>query len=195
MSDRAIHYESAATPTPRDPRARARSAEARQTAPPTSEPRLERRRRTADPLYYPPHIVPQSMSYEWKRRLLMGQPDNPHWVGLRENHWSPVPAERHQELAMAGDSQIIRGDLVLCERPKYLTEEAQYEDMQEGISPLRHMEEAMFGTREGEFTRNHPSVRRASHVNQKYAAQDPYGAHEPAPQGGGIPAGGLSLEP
>lgn len=185
-------YQSEARAMQRPERAQARTAETRQVAPPTSEERLHRRRRTEDPLFIDPRIIPPGMSYEWKRESLYGKPEKAHWVGLRENHWKPVAADRHPELAFVGDSVIRREDVVLCERPKYLTDEAQYEDLQEGLGPLRNMEEVMFGERQGHFTRDHPSVRNASHVNRKFAASDPFGAHSPA---NGHRDEGLSLEP
>ena len=188
MPDRDIAYESEARAAQRDPRAPLREAAPRQAAPPTDGPRLHRRRRVENPLHIDPRIIPSHMSYEWKRVELLGKPDGEHMVGLRENHWRAVPAARHPELAGAGDTIIRRGDVVLHERPKYLTDEAHMEDLQEGLRPVQQMEEVMFGTKPEELTRDHPSVRRISKVNQRYAAADPYGA---APGGDD----GLSSEP
>lgn len=173
VSDNTL-YQSDARTTGRDTRANPRAgAQASRAQTPTGGERLTRRRRTQDPFYVDPRVIPQGMSYEWKRQSIFGQPDNEHWIGLRENHWKPVPAERHPELAVAGESVIKRGGTVLCERPKYLTEEAALEDIGEGLKPVQHMEEVMFGTKPGEMTRNHPSVRRISAVRQQYAPGEP----------------------
>lgn len=141
--------------------------------PPASGERLTRRRRTADPLAIDPRIIPQGMSYEWKRESMFGKPDGEHQIALRENHWRAVPASRHPELAQQGDEVIRRRDTILMERPKYLTEEAQMEDLTEAMAPVQGMEEIMYGTKPGEMTRDHPSVRRNSYVRQQYAPGAP----------------------
>lgn len=154
-------------------------------APPTTGPRLTRRRRTANPLDFDQRIIPTGMSYEWKRESLLGKPDGEHQIGLRENHWRPVPASRHPELAQQGEEVIRRRDTILMERPGYLTEEAQMEDLSEAIRPVQGMEEIMYGTKPGELTRDHPSVRNISRVNQKWAKDDPFTHND----------GGMSAEP
>lgn len=165
-------YRSAALERPMRPDPRGVTA---RVAPPTTGPRLTRRRRTANPLEYDPRIVPAGMSYEWKRETLLGKPEVEHQIGLRENHWRAVPASRHPHLAQAGEEIIRRRDLVLMERPKYLTEEAQMEDLQEAMAPIQSMEEVMFGTKPGEMTRNHPSVRKNAYVRQQYSPGEPIG--------------------
>lgn len=167
MSD--ILYESEARGISRPERAGAREAAPRQAAPPTTGERLHRRRRTTDYFYVDPRIIPAGMSYEWKRESVHGQPDNEHWIELRENHWTPVPAARHPELSTKNETVIRRGGTVLCERPSYLTDEAKLEDIQEALDPIQQQEELLYGTKPGEFTRNHPSVRRIAGINREYA--------------------------
>lgn len=154
---------------------------------PTTGERLTRRRRTTDPFYIDPRLIKPGWSYEWKRESVHGQPSTEHMINMRENHWKPVPADRHPQLAAAGETVIRRGGTVLMERPKYLTEEAQMEDIQAALNPVQQLEEVMFGTKQGEMTRDHPSVRRIAAVNRQYAPGDPGGAAEPT--------GGLSAEP
>jgi hypothetical protein len=178
-------YQSDAQAVPRDPRARPRDAEPREVAPPTTGERLTRRRRTVDPLYFDQRIVPAGFSYEWKCDDVMGQPNTAHMIGVRENHWVPVPAARHPELAYQGDTQIRRPGLVLMQRPKYLTDEAQMEDLGEALKPVQQMDQLMYGTKPGELTRDHPSVRQASKVRQQWSPGAP-------PDEGD---GGLSAEP
>lgn len=165
-------YESEARAVEREQTQSIRGGDVRAPAP-TSGERLHRRRRTADPLYFDKKIVPGGMSYEWKRDSLLGRPESRHWIGLRENHWSPVPPERHPEMAVEGESVIRVGDVVLCERPKYLTDEAKMEDMQEALHPVQQVEEVMYGDRANEMTRNHPSVRKSSFVKQEFAPGTP----------------------
>jgi hypothetical protein len=73
-------------------------------------------------------LIPQGMSYEWKRCTLYGQEDTEHLVDLEQNGWEPVPSERHPELsgrrAVAG-SKNVRGGLMLMERPIEITDEAR----------------------------------------------------------------------
>lgn len=181
-------YESDAQAQPRDPRAEARETATRIAAP-TSGERLHRRRRTSDPLYIDKRIIPKGFSYEWKRVEQAGKPDSVHKMEMRENHWKEVPASRHPELATAGDSIIRRGDVVLYERPKYLTDEAQMDDISEALQPVQQMEGLMFGSKPGEMTRDHPSVRKIASVRQQYAPGDPVN------EGGAGEGGGLSSDP
>lgn len=186
MNDQRILHENEPRAVEREPRPQARGGSVRAPAP-TSGERLTRRRRTANPFDIDPATIPPGWSYEWKRQSVHGQPDNEHWIDMRENHWRPVPADRHPQLASQGDSIIKRGGTVLCERPKYLTDEARMEDIQMGLDPVQQMEEVMFGTKQGELTRDHPSVRKASYVRRQFAPG------EPVVEGGGTD--GLSAEP
>lgn len=179
-------YQSDAQAVQRDPRARPRDAAPREVTPPTSGERLTRRRRTSDPLYFDQRIVPKGFSYEWKLEDTFGQPAGAHQGNLRENHWKPVPASRHPELVIGGDSVIRRPGTILMERPLYLTEEAQMEDLNEALKPVQHMEEVMYGTKPNQMTRDHPSVRKIAGVRQQWAPGEPVNEAS---------EGGLSSEP
>jgi hypothetical protein len=73
-------------------------------------------------------LRPQGMTYEWKRKTIFGQEDQENLINLEQNGWEPVPSERHPELsgrrAVAG-AEIVRGGLVLMERPEEITDEAR----------------------------------------------------------------------
>ena len=153
--------------------AQPRQAIPRQSMPPTNEPRLTRRRRTTNPLEFDQSIIPPGLSYEWKRESTFAQPDREHQIALRENHWTPVPADRHPELAPEGETVIRRGGELLMQRPKYLTEEAQMEDIQEALRPIAVTEEKLYGTPDGQFTRDHPSVRKVAGITQQWAPGSP----------------------
>lgn len=77
--------------------------------------------------YIDPHLVPEGMSYEWKRYTIRGKEDNQYQAKLRQKgYWSAVPASRHPHLAgfgVTGDQPIINEDMILMERPIELTEE------------------------------------------------------------------------
>lgn len=72
--------------------------------------------------------IPTGMHYEWKRQKFMGHEDIEHLVNLDANGWTPVPAERHPELSgtrLQAGKEIVRGGLMLMERPTEITEEAR----------------------------------------------------------------------
>lgn len=75
--------------------------------------------------------IPADMSYEWKRVAALGQADEEHQINVQANGWTAVPAERHPELAgmkVSKDAAIVRGGLMLMERPKHLTDDARKAD-------------------------------------------------------------------
>lgn len=73
-------------------------------------------------------VIPDGMTYEWKRKSMFGAEDIENMINLDQNGWSPVPADRHPELmgrrAVVG-GEIVRGGLMLMERPEEITEEAR----------------------------------------------------------------------
>lgn len=180
-------YESGTRAQPRTASSAAgpRAAEPREAVVPTNGQRLHRRRRMNNPLDFPKEIVPPGVSYELKADNVYGRPLNDHQRELRENHWTPVPASRHPELAIGGASTIRRGsDMVLMERPKYLTEEARLEEMHIALGAVQGLEEHIYGAPPGTMTRDHPSVRKSSKIQRDYA---------PGPSAGGG-EGGMESE-
>lgn len=73
-------------------------------------------------------LIPEGMTYEFKRLSIFGKEDDEHQINLEHNGWTPVPADRHPELmgrrAVAGGT-IVRGGLMLMERPVEITDEAR----------------------------------------------------------------------
>lgn len=115
-------------------------------------------------------MIPPGVSYEWKREITYGMHDPVHMIGLRENHWSPVPASRHPELVGPGvDSGPVRRDgMILMERPAYLTNEARREDYQEALNQVRGQEANIQRDEEGQFPREHPRARAHSGIKKTY---------------------------
>lgn len=137
--------------------------------------RLQRRsRRHDDQFYVDPALVPPGMSYEWKRESVYGQPDEAHQIELRENHWKPVPADRHPSMVMRDkDGTIRRQGMILMERPAYLTKEAEQEDLRNAIGQVQSVPaNQMARTPEGQFTRNHPSVKAVQKLKRGYSPID-----------------------
>lgn len=88
--------------------------------------------------------VPSGMSYEWKRKTMLGKEDSEHQLNLSQDHWKPVPASRHPELA-TGTGEILRGGLVLMERPAYLTDEAREDERREASSVVQSQAQKLQG--------------------------------------------------
>lgn len=96
------------------------------------EPRRVRRRKATaveDIFYIPVEEIPEGSSYEWKRWTVVGQEDPFYIAQMREQGWEPVNPKRHPNWLPPGYSQpyIIKGGMILMERPIELTEEARAE--------------------------------------------------------------------
>lgn len=149
-----------------EPREEIRTEE-RSTAP---GQRMQRsRRRTEDVFRIDRKIIPQGMSYEWKRVAVKGRAESSHQVNLRENGWTPVPTSRHPELMPDGHTGPIQKDeMLLMERPSYLTEEARQEDYELARDQVRIKEAAIRDTPAGTFSRDHPSAQRNTGIRKSY---------------------------
>jgi hypothetical protein len=122
-----------------------------------------KRKRSNDRLYVDPKLIPPDMTYEWKAKTCFGAPTDPmHWQDLLENHWKPVPKERHPGVVVENDG------LVLMERPKYLTQEARQEDFDIAREQARKAGLKLLDTPAGQFTRDHPSVRNTAQLNREF---------------------------
>lgn len=95
-----------------------------------AEGRSRKRKTHIDPYQIPPEIIPVGWVYQWCRQSVFNEPDLANMTHMRENGWTPVPCERHEGMYMApghrGD--IVRGGLILMERPKELSDEARAEE-------------------------------------------------------------------
>lgn len=89
-------------------------------------------RRTGEQRYHVDTAsIPKGMDYQWKRLSYLGKEDRENQIDTYENGFTPVPAQRHPELAGldgAADGHIVREGLILVERPLELTHEARDED-------------------------------------------------------------------
>lgn len=179
-------YEEEAAPRPT--RAAGRPAEARvQRAPVRAAPtrgaqreqvdpnrmtRNRRRRDAPDVFKVAKGTIPEGTSYEWKSISVKGRPSDSHQVNLRENGWRPVPAGRHPELLPDGykGSAIIKDEMMLMERPSYLTDEAKQEDYDLAREQVLIKEQALSDTPSGTFTRAHPSARAQTGIRVTHEA-------------------------
>ena len=72
--------------------------------------------------------IPPGMSYEWKRKTIMGMEDTESMANYEMNGWVAVPPSRHPEIMGMRQTQvreILRGGLLLMERPKEITAQAR----------------------------------------------------------------------
>lgn len=71
--------------------------------------------------------IPPGMTYAWKRVSIAGQEDKENQILTEMNGWTPVPGNRHPELAgkTADERPIIRGGQMLVEQPKEWEEESR----------------------------------------------------------------------
>lgn len=125
--------------------------------------RMRRRRSTVndDMFYIPVEEIPEGSSYEWKRYSVLGEEQPFYLAQMREQGWEPVNPKRHPNWVPPGYSQphIIKGGLILMERPIELTEEARREARFEAKRQTRDAEERLGKTQPGELTRDHDGVK------------------------------------
>lgn len=106
--------------------------------PPPGAERLTRVKDSGDKFYVDPSIIPDGMSYEWKRVTYVGKEDRTHQARMARNHWRPVPSSRHPEIAGGnGDEPIVIEGLMLMEREAYLTDEAHAENKQAAFDQVQ----------------------------------------------------------
>lgn len=128
-----------------------------------SKPVRTRRRKniqSEDQFWLPIEEIPEDCTYEWKRLSVMGQEDPFYIAQQREQGWEPVMATRHPNWLPPGYDKphIIKGGLILMERPKELTQEARREERQMAKRQVREAEERLGMTPRGEMTRNFPGI-------------------------------------
>jgi hypothetical protein len=120
-------------------------------------------RSAADRYHINRSSIPDGMTYEWKRATYMGKEDVDHQIDLAENGWTAVPANRHPELAgrkVESDAMIVRGGLVLMERPTDVTFDARQEDKARAKEQLTTQIHRLGLTERGTLPRARPQVRR-----------------------------------
>lgn len=114
-----------------------------------------------DEFFVPKEIIPEGWTYEWKRRLLLGQEDPSYQVALARMGWDPVPASRHPEMMPTNwkGATIERKGLVLMERPTEIVDEARRIEYMRARKQVRDKEAQLSGTPDGTMTRDHAQTR------------------------------------
>jgi hypothetical protein len=127
------------------------------------KPERTRRRKLLnadDQFYLPVEEIPEDVVYEWKRFSTMGQEDPFYIAQMREQGWEPVDPKRHPNWLPPGyqGPTIIKGGLILMERPIELQREARAEEKALASRQVREAEARLGVTPKGELTRNFPGV-------------------------------------
>lgn len=129
------------------------------------KPRLRTRRRKAtvneDPYYIPQDEIPEGLSYEWKRWSVVGEHDPFYIAQQREQGWEPVPPKRHPNWVPPGynEPHIIKGGMILMDRPQELTDESRRELRMLSKKQVREAEQRLGMTPKGELTRDWDGIR------------------------------------
>jgi hypothetical protein len=112
--------------------------------------------------------APDGWVYEWKTRTVLGAENPAYQVALARKGWEPVPADRHPEMMPVGykDAQIERKGMVLCERPRELTDEARDIELRRARNQVRAKEAQLRDAPDGQFGRDHPQAR--PRINKGY---------------------------
>lgn len=117
-----------------------------------------------DEFFVPSQIIPEGWTYEWKRKLLLGQEDPTYTVQLARMGWEAVPLNRDRDhMAMMPPTwphnTIERKGMILMERPTEVVEEARSIELRRARDQVRAKEAQLAGTPEGTMTRDHAKVR------------------------------------
>jgi hypothetical protein len=96
-------------------------------------------------LYEKVHCPDKDWTYQWNSVTAVGKEMDEVQLQMWANGWRPVPASRHPGVYSAPgyDGQIVVKGLRLEERPKRLTEEAQYEDNMRAQKQTRDQTDAL----------------------------------------------------
>ena len=113
-----------------------------------------------DPFYIPVEEIPEGSSYEWKRFSNVGAEDPFYIAQMRRQGWEPVDPKRHPTWVPPGYSlpTIIKGGMILMERPIELTQEAQRETRQLAQQQMAEAEQRLGKTPKDTMTRDFKGV-------------------------------------
>jgi hypothetical protein len=110
--------------------------------------RIRRRRGGAgqdNPFELPLDQIPEGSSYEWKRWSNVGAQDPFYIASMRDQGWEPVDPKRHPNWVPPGynDPYILKGGMILMERPMELTEDAKREARQAAQAQISFQEQRL----------------------------------------------------
>lgn len=123
--------------------------------------RLRRSQEVQDELYIPVEEIPEGTTYEWKRFSVHGQEDPFYLARMREQGWEPVDPRLHPNWLPPGYDKpsIIKGGMILMERPAELTQEARREMNTMARQQIREAEQRLGMTPKDTLTRDYDGAR------------------------------------
>lgn len=115
---------------------------------------------SSNPFDLPLHEIPEGLTYEWKRFSTVGDEDHFYLSEMRRQGWEPVHPSVHPNWVPKGYDKpnIIRGGLILMERPEELTKEARDEAKALTRQRMTEAEQRLGLTPQGELTRSHQEL-------------------------------------
>jgi hypothetical protein len=117
--------------------------------------------KSSNPFELPLDEIPEGSSYEWKRFSTVGEEDHFYIAEMRRQGWEPVDPRRHPNWVPKGYDKpnIVRGGLILMERPIELTKEARKEVRDETVQKMIEAEQRLGKTPDATLTRSHPDIK------------------------------------
>lgn len=116
-----------------------------------------------DEFYVNLAAIPDDITVEWKRMSTVGE-ENPFYIArMREQGWEPVNPLDHPDWVPVppgyDKTSVIKGGLILMERPKELTDEARREMKTLAKQQVREAEQRLGQTPKDTMTRDHEGAK------------------------------------
>lgn len=124
-----------------------------------------------DEFYINREEIPPGWDYQWKTKTVLGQEDPAYQVAIRRAGWEPVPASRHPAMMPDGGKYpvIERKGMILCERPKIISDRAADIQLKRARAQVRTKEEQLNAAPPGHFERQKPGGEPLAQVSHDYA--------------------------
>lgn len=108
--------------------------------------------------------VPSGMTYQGVRYSVYGQKDNQRMITAQQYHWVAVPRDRHPECATEDpeDKVILKGGLLLMERPSYLDKQAKEREKTKATGQLSNQMERLKLSPTGQENKRMPGFAKVS---------------------------------
>lgn len=138
--------------------------------------RPQRRSRAAqeDRFYIEPGLIPLGMDWQWNRYSVLGKEDTENLIMMQEDGWTAVTWSKLPEMKRPPNmterglkDPVIRGGMILMERPMELTQEARAEDRQAADDQVQTKLTEVTGSAPPEtMTRSHPGLK--NHITRSF---------------------------
>lgn len=129
-------------------------------------------------------LIPDGMSYEWRRVTYAGKEDVRHQARAHRRHWSPVPKKRHPEIvgheAAKKDPEgaIIVDGLMLMERAAPVSEAAARLRDERAQERVRNQVKSLKLTPEGQLPRVRAEAKKKYNIQVSEPEERPAAAED-----------------